>query len=80
MPYYTPQAIEPKWQQFWEAHKTFRCPDPGDPSVQGKPKIRRPKSGRRQEGNCRAIRGEEQGRARHCLCDIKMRTLFTSSP
>jgi leucyl-tRNA synthetase len=39
MPYYTPQAIEPKWQQFWEAHKTFRCPDPGDPSVQGKPKV-----------------------------------------
>jgi leucyl-tRNA synthetase len=39
MPYYTPRAIEPKWQQFWESHKTFRCPDPGDPSVQGKSKL-----------------------------------------
>src|SRR5262249_31336161 len=39
MPYYTPRAIEPKWQQFWESHKTFRCPDPGDPSVAGKPKV-----------------------------------------
>ena len=33
MPYYTPRAIEPKWQQFWAAHKTFRCPDPGDPAA-----------------------------------------------
>jgi leucyl-tRNA synthetase len=39
MPYYTPRAIEPKWQQFWEANKTFRCPDPGDSSVAGKPKV-----------------------------------------
>jgi leucyl-tRNA synthetase len=39
MPYYTPRAIEPKWQQFWEAHKTFRCPDPGDPAVAGKAKV-----------------------------------------
>src|SRR5262245_25832575 len=39
MPYYTPRAIEPKWQQFWEANKTFRAPDPGDPAVAGKPKV-----------------------------------------
>jgi leucyl-tRNA synthetase len=39
MPYYTPRAIEPKWQQFWESHKTFRCPDPGDPAVAGKSKL-----------------------------------------
>ena len=39
MPYYTPRAIEPKWQQFWESHKTFRCPDPGNPSIAGKPKV-----------------------------------------
>jgi leucyl-tRNA synthetase len=39
MPYYTPRAIEPKWQQFWDAHKTFRCPDPGDPAVAGKAKV-----------------------------------------
>ncbi|HEX3148318.1 MAG TPA: leucine--tRNA ligase [Gemmataceae bacterium] len=38
MPHYTPRAIEPKWQQFWESKKTFRCPDPGDPTVAGKPK------------------------------------------
>ena len=36
MPQYHPPAIEPKWQQFWEANKTFRCPDPGDPAVAGK--------------------------------------------
>jgi leucyl-tRNA synthetase len=39
MPYYTPRAIEPKWQQFWESNKTFRTPDPGDASVSGKPKV-----------------------------------------
>ena len=39
MPYYTPQVIEPKWQQFWESNKTFRSPDPGDPDVAGKPKF-----------------------------------------
>jgi leucyl-tRNA synthetase len=39
MPYYTPRAIEPKWQQFWEANKTFRSPEPTDPSVKGKQKI-----------------------------------------
>src|SRR5476649_2413288 len=39
MPNYTPRAIEPKWQQFWEANKTFRCPDPDEPSAKGKPKV-----------------------------------------
>lgn len=39
MPYYTPRAIEPKWQQFWETNKTFRSPDPGDPAVKGKQKV-----------------------------------------
>ncbi len=39
MPSYHPRAIEPRWQQYWEIHKTFRCPDPDDPSVAGKPKI-----------------------------------------
>jgi leucyl-tRNA synthetase len=27
MPRYNPAAIEPKWQQYWEDHKTFRTPD-----------------------------------------------------
>ncbi|MBO0698524.1 MAG: leucine--tRNA ligase, partial [Zavarzinella sp.] len=39
MPYYTPRAIEPKWQQFWEANKTFRTPDPGDPAAAAKTKV-----------------------------------------
>src|SRR6476661_4808904 len=39
MPYYTPRAIEPKWQQFWETNKTFRCPDPDEASVKGQPKV-----------------------------------------
>lgn len=39
MPQYNPSAIEPKWQQFWETHKTFRCPDPDEPGVAGKPKL-----------------------------------------
>src|SRR5436189_5321569 len=39
MPQYTPKAIEPKWQQFWGANKTFRCPEVDDASVKGKPKI-----------------------------------------
>ena len=38
MPSYNPAEIENRWQQFWEANKTFRTPDPGDPSVAGKPK------------------------------------------
>jgi leucyl-tRNA synthetase len=28
---YDPQAIEPRWQQYWEENKTFRAPDPGQP-------------------------------------------------
>ena len=39
MPNYNPRAIEPKWQQFWEANRTFRCPDPRDPTTEGKPKV-----------------------------------------
>jgi leucyl-tRNA synthetase len=27
MPGYNPEAIEPRWQRFWEEHKTFRTPD-----------------------------------------------------
>jgi leucyl-tRNA synthetase len=27
MPRYNPAAIEPKWQQYWEQHKTFRTPE-----------------------------------------------------
>jgi leucyl-tRNA synthetase len=27
MPRYNPAAIEPKWQKYWEEHKTFRTPD-----------------------------------------------------
>jgi leucyl-tRNA synthetase len=27
MPGYNPEAIEPKWQRFWDEHKTFRTPD-----------------------------------------------------
>src|SRR6266403_2034295 len=27
MPSYNPKIIEPRWQQFWEANKTFRTPD-----------------------------------------------------
>ncbi|MEX2176852.1 MAG: leucine--tRNA ligase [Pirellulaceae bacterium] len=34
MPRYTPAQIEPKWQAYWESHKTFRTPEmpaSGDP-------------------------------------------------
>ena len=27
MPRYNPARIEPKWQQFWEQHRTFRTPE-----------------------------------------------------
>lgn len=27
---YTPQTIEPRWQAFWEQHKTFKAMNPGD--------------------------------------------------
>jgi leucyl-tRNA synthetase len=30
MPSYNPKAIEPRWQRFWEEHKTFRTPDVSD--------------------------------------------------
>jgi leucyl-tRNA synthetase len=30
MPGYNPEAIEPKWQRFWEENKTFRTPDESD--------------------------------------------------
>lgn len=31
-------CFEPKWQAYWEKHKTFRSPDPGDPGSD-KPKF-----------------------------------------
>jgi leucyl-tRNA synthetase len=27
MPSYNPKVIEPRWQRYWEEHKTFRTPD-----------------------------------------------------
>jgi leucyl-tRNA synthetase len=30
MPTYNPQVIEPRWQRYWEEHKTFRTPDTSD--------------------------------------------------
>jgi leucyl-tRNA synthetase len=30
MPTYNFKAIEPRWQQYWEEHKTFRTPDTSD--------------------------------------------------
>ncbi len=36
MPRYNPAVIEPKWQQYWEQNKTFRCPDLPDPKGRGK--------------------------------------------
>jgi leucyl-tRNA synthetase len=30
MPSYNPKIIEPRWQRFWEEHKTFRTPDTAD--------------------------------------------------
>ncbi len=38
MPSFNPADIERRWQQFWEANKTFRTPDPDESSVAGKPK------------------------------------------
>jgi len=29
-------SIEPKWQRYWEEHKTFRAPGPGDPGFDPK--------------------------------------------
>src|SRR5262249_49636565 len=34
MPRFNPKVIEPRWQQFWEQHKTFPPPD-----TSGKPKF-----------------------------------------
>lgn len=34
MPTFNPKVIEPRWQQYWEQHKTFRTPDTSD-----KPKL-----------------------------------------
>jgi leucyl-tRNA synthetase len=36
MPRYNPAVIEPKWQRFWDEHKTFRCPEMPDPKGAGK--------------------------------------------
>jgi leucyl-tRNA synthetase len=30
MPTYNPKGIEPRWQRYWEEHKTFRAPDRSD--------------------------------------------------
>ncbi len=30
MPSYNPKVIEPRWQRYWEEHKTFRTPDVSD--------------------------------------------------
>ncbi len=30
MPGYTPKSIEPRWQQYWDDHKTFRTADLSD--------------------------------------------------
>jgi leucyl-tRNA synthetase len=38
MPSYNPADVERRWQQYWEANKTFRTPDPGEPGTEGKPK------------------------------------------
>ena len=36
MPGYNPAEIEPKWQQYWEVNKTFRCPDMPEANGKGK--------------------------------------------
>ncbi len=38
MPSYKPADVERRWQHYWETNKTFRTPDPADPTVAGKPK------------------------------------------
>jgi leucyl-tRNA synthetase len=30
MPTYNPKVIEPRWQRYWDEHKTFRTPDRSD--------------------------------------------------
>src|SRR5687768_13001225 len=27
---YNPATLEPKWQEYWLSHRTFRTPDPGE--------------------------------------------------
>jgi leucyl-tRNA synthetase len=39
MPSYNPADVERRWQQYWETHKTFRTPDPGEPGARGQPKF-----------------------------------------
>jgi leucyl-tRNA synthetase len=36
MPAYHFQRIEPKWQRYWDEHKTFRTPDAPPPTSKGK--------------------------------------------
>ncbi len=37
---YRPSEIEPRWQRFWEEHRVFRAPNPGDPDFDAsKPKF-----------------------------------------
>jgi leucyl-tRNA synthetase len=33
---YDPQAIEPRWQQFWREREVFRAPNPGEPGFDSK--------------------------------------------
>ncbi|MCB1182197.1 leucine--tRNA ligase [bacterium] len=35
---YDPAKIEPKWQQHWDAHETFRAPNPGEGDAARRPK------------------------------------------
>src|SRR5688572_11067723 len=39
MPSYNPADAERRWQQYWDEHKTFRTPEPGEPGTEGKPKF-----------------------------------------
>src|SRR5262245_37343694 len=45
MPSYNPRAIEPRWQRYWQEHKTFRTADSSDalgakrPQTPGRPKL-----------------------------------------
>ncbi len=36
MPRYNPAVIEPKWQNYWDKNRTFRCPDLPNPKGAGK--------------------------------------------
>ncbi|WP_162661508.1 leucine--tRNA ligase [Tuwongella immobilis] len=38
MPKYQPRDIEPRWQQYWQQHQTFRTQPAGDPEVENRPK------------------------------------------